>query len=66
MQGMRQQRLESDKEMYARRLQLAKVEAQQKAEEASKRYCEFPSPCTHPPSAPPPPLPAPRPPLLCP
>ncbi|KAL3153047.1 hypothetical protein ABBQ38_012071 [Trebouxia sp. C0009 RCD-2024] len=33
----RQQRLESDKEMYARRLQLAKVEAQQKAEEASKR-----------------------------
>ena len=40
MQDIRQQRLESDKEMYARRLQLAKAEAQQKAEEANKRCCE--------------------------
>ena len=56
MQGVRQQRLESDKEMYARRLQLAKAEAQQKAEEASKRYHEYPCPS---PPMPSPPMPSP-------
>ena len=38
MQDIRQQRLESDKDTYARRLQLAQAEAQQKAEDANKRY----------------------------
>ncbi len=37
MQENRQLRLESDKEMYARRLQLERVEAEQKAAEANKR-----------------------------
>ena len=37
MQENRQLRLESDKEMYARRLQLQRVEAEQKAAEANKR-----------------------------
>lgn len=41
MQDIRQQRLESDREMYARRLQLAREEAEQKAEEASKRCIKF-------------------------
>ena len=39
MQDTRQQRLESDKEMYARRIQLERVEAEQKATEAYKRCC---------------------------
>lgn len=37
MQENRQLRLESDKEMYARRLQLERVEAEQKAAEANRR-----------------------------
>ncbi len=37
MQDIRQQRLESDKEMYARRLQRERMEAEQKAAEANKR-----------------------------
>jgi hypothetical protein len=36
-QENRQLRLEGDKEMYARRLQLERVEAEQKAAEANKR-----------------------------
>ena len=38
VQDIRQQRLEGNREMYARRLRLAKEEAQRKAEEANKRY----------------------------
>ena len=37
MQAVRQQRLESDKELYARRVQLERDEMQQKAAEANKR-----------------------------
>lgn len=37
LQEVRQHRLEGDKEMYARRLELQRIEAQQKAEEATRR-----------------------------
>ena len=42
MQEVRQQRLAGDKELYARRLELQRIEAQQKAEEATKR-CVLPA-----------------------
>lgn len=43
IQANRQLRLESDKEMYARRLQLERAAAEQKATEANKRYLISPA-----------------------
>ena len=37
LQEVRQHRLEGDKEMYARRLELQRIEAQQKAQDATRR-----------------------------
>lgn len=37
LQEVRQRRLEGDKEMYARRLELQRIEAQQKAQDATRR-----------------------------